>query len=248
MALAHPTAAVRPDGDRGHQKNWPNEPPGVDDAGGQPTPGGTRRVLAAISTEGPAMHQPPAASTPMAKFRRCWSSAVMHQPKAKLQQCRYKMTPACTREVGHGPGGSAASAPPELFGQMKVKADAANAQTGGGVERTSEQAHGLAVPMVNAPPAASNTSHIASGLGDISGLFRQFLICPSAQQVQGFIDQGVCSASTASAEPIGQRVHATRQLWGLFPLGSALRVMVATLRLRASCSPPPVPASRPPEV
>ena len=53
----------------GAKMNWPNEPPALTMPVANPRrSGGTSRVVAAISTAGPAMPAPPAASTPIAKI------------------------------------------------------------------------------------------------------------------------------------------------------------------------------------
>jgi hypothetical protein len=63
---AQPAAAVMPCA-MGAKTNWPNEPPALTMPLAMPRlSAGTRRVVAAISTEGPAMPAPPAASTPIA--------------------------------------------------------------------------------------------------------------------------------------------------------------------------------------
>ena len=65
--------------------NWPKEPPAFTMPVARPRcAGGTRRVVAAISTEGPAMPAPPAASTPIAKIRPAVVviSGVMKVPSA----------------------------------------------------------------------------------------------------------------------------------------------------------------------
>ena len=73
MALAQPMLALRPMAS-GAIRNWPNEPPAFTTPVEMPRwVAGTMRVVAAISTDGPAMPAPPAASTPMEKI----SSAVL---------------------------------------------------------------------------------------------------------------------------------------------------------------------------
>ncbi len=50
--------------------NWPNEPPALTMPVAKPRRSGAiRRAVADISTAGPAMPAPPAASTPMAKIK-----------------------------------------------------------------------------------------------------------------------------------------------------------------------------------
>jgi hypothetical protein len=54
----------------GAMRNWPNEPPALTTPVASPRrSGGIRRLVAAISTEGPAMPAPPAARMPSAKIR-----------------------------------------------------------------------------------------------------------------------------------------------------------------------------------
>jgi hypothetical protein len=54
----------------GAKANWPKEPPALTMPVAKPRrSGGTSRVVAAISTAGPAMPAPPADSTPMARIR-----------------------------------------------------------------------------------------------------------------------------------------------------------------------------------
>ena len=53
----------------GANRNWPNEPPALTMPVAMPRfSAGISRVVAAISTDGPAMPAPPAASTPIAKI------------------------------------------------------------------------------------------------------------------------------------------------------------------------------------
>ena len=53
----------------GAMANWPKEPPALTMPAARPRrSGGISRVVAAISTAGPAMPDPPAASTPMARI------------------------------------------------------------------------------------------------------------------------------------------------------------------------------------
>jgi hypothetical protein len=54
----------------GANTNWPNEPPALTTpVANARRSGATRRVVAAISTAGPAMPAPPAASTPIARIK-----------------------------------------------------------------------------------------------------------------------------------------------------------------------------------
>ena len=64
-----PAAAVMPCA-IGAKTNCPNEPPALTMPVAMPCfAGGTSRVAAAISTDGPAMPAPPADNTPMARIR-----------------------------------------------------------------------------------------------------------------------------------------------------------------------------------
>ena len=82
--------------------NWPNDPPALTMPLAMPRfSGGMSRVVAAISTDGPAMPAPPAARMPMAKISptvvvMCGISAV---PTATISTPATMALPAPTRSA-----------------------------------------------------------------------------------------------------------------------------------------------------
>ena len=86
----------------GAMTNWPNEPPALTMPVASPLlPGGSSRVVAAISTAGPAMPAPPADSTPIAKISPTVLviSGVMKVPSATSSTPASSTRPAPMRSA-----------------------------------------------------------------------------------------------------------------------------------------------------
>ena len=86
----------------GAMMNWPNEPPAFTTPVATPRRSvGISRAVAAISTEGPAMPAPPAASTPMAKMRPqvVVMNGVRNVPSATSSTPTNSTRPAPTRSA-----------------------------------------------------------------------------------------------------------------------------------------------------
>ena len=112
--------------------NWPNEPPALTMPVASPRrSGGDQPRGRAISTAGPAMPAPPAASTPIAKIRPAVvvMYGVMKVPSATSSTPSEQHPPGADL-VGHGAGERLRQAPPQLA-EGERQADAAQAQAGG---------------------------------------------------------------------------------------------------------------------
>jgi hypothetical protein len=149
----------------GAMTNWPNEPPALTMPVASPLlPGGSKRVVAAISTAGPAMPAPPADSTPIAKISPTVLviSGVMKVPKATSSTPASSTAPRADA-VGHG-AGEGLRQPPEQLPKANARLMLPRPSPVEVLIGDRNRPMVWRVPMVSAKvPAAANSTNQSAG-------------------------------------------------------------------------------------
>src|SRR3989344_446870 len=170
MALAQPTAAVRLMA-MGAITNCPNDPPAFTMPLASPRLlAGTSRAVAAISTDGPAMPAPPAASTPIAKISPAVvvMYGVMKVPSATSATPSRITRPVPMRSATAPANGCVSPHHSWPNAKARLMLPMPNAVEVLSADRNRPMVRRVPMVSAKAPAAASSTSHSASGAADLA--------------------------------------------------------------------------------